>query len=253
MTRDTQALAHDYATRRDADWEAFVSATGPLPDYWARWEERSHGWRVPIEFLQPVGVEAPEVFAALDPLRARLERLPGVEVVPTEWLHVTWVRIGFLMASDVMWSQVETFYVNAAPRLRRVEPFTLTVGALSVADGERVYLGVDDGGAYREARRQAKLGVPKIAEAMRDDPAIGASGEDHFMPVVDIAYLTGEGDRAEIAEALSPFRDVTTGEVAVSHLKLGRVPIQPHRHYESIDIVAEIPMLGAAHRGGYHN
>ena len=36
-------------------------------------------------------------------------------------------------------------------------------------------------------------------------------------------------------------------------MKLARVPIQPHDHYLDLDVIAEIPLLGAQHRKGYHN
>lgn len=249
---DAQPVAADYRVRRERDWEAFVSADGELPDYWAAWEERSHGWRVPIDFLQPVGLEAPGTFEALNPLLARLREMPEVEVPPVAWLHLTWVRIGFLMAADLMWSQVETFYVNASPRIHRVHPFTLRLGGVSVADGERIYLGVDDGGSYREARQQAKLGVPKIYQVLRDDPNIEGN-VDRFMPVIDIGYFTGRGSRERVIEALEPYRESELGEVPVSHLKLARLPIQPHDHYADIDVIAEIPMYGDDYRKGYHN
>lgn len=250
---DTQAVAEAYAEQRERDWNAFVTASGPLPDFWALWEERSFGWRVPIEFLQPLGLESPDTFAGLEPVYEALRPLQEVDLVPVEWLHTTWVRVGYLMSTDVMWSQVESFYVNAAPRLRRIEPFTLTLRGISVGDGERIYLGVEDAGTYREARRLAKLGVPKVWEVLKQDPLIDAGGNDAFVPVVDIGYFTGKGDRARVVEALEPFRDLEVGSVDLTHLKLARLPILPHSHYEMIDVVAEIPMLGAAHRGGYHN
>jgi hypothetical protein len=253
VTADTEALAEAYAEARERDWNEFVNASGPLPDYWGLWEDRSHGWRVPIEFLQPLGLEAPDGFDALQPLLDVLEAMPEVDVVPREWLHSTWVRVGFLMSTDVMWSQVESFYVNAAPRLRRIEPFTVTLRGVSVGDGERIYVGIEDGGNYREARRQAKLGVPKVWEVMKMDPLIDAGGGDHFIPQLDIGYFTGKGDRARVIEALEPFRDLHVGDIDLTHMKLARLPIQPHSFYEPIDVVAEIPMLGAAHRGGYHN
>jgi hypothetical protein len=178
--------------------------------------------------------------------------MPEVEVFPTSWLHITWVRLGFLMSTDLMWSQVETFYVNASPRLHRVEPFSLRLGGISVADNERIYLGVDDGGSYREARRQAKLGVPKVYDVLRGDPDIEGD-VDSFMPVIDIGCFTGSSDRRRVIEVLERYRDVEAGEISVTHLKLGRVPIQPHDHYGDIDVVAEIPMYGEAYRKGYHN
>ncbi len=252
MTVDTEALSQAYAEQRERHWNDFVNASGPLPDYWTLWEERSHGWRVPIEFLQPIGLESPSVFEGLEPLLERLREMPEVDVIPTEWLHTTWVRVGFLMSTDVMWSQVESFYVNAAPRLRRIAPFDVTLRGVSVADGERIYLGVEDAGNYREARRLAKLGVPKVFEVLRDDPLITEEG-DTFVPTLDIGYFTGKGDRQRVIEALEPFRDLEVGTTPLTHTKLARLPILPYNHYETIDVVAEIPMLGEAHRGGYHN
>ncbi|MGE3961449.1 MAG: hypothetical protein AB7F65_07185 [Dehalococcoidia bacterium] len=250
---DVDTTAEAYAEQRERDWNSFVTGSGPLTDFWAAWEERSFGWRVPIEFLQPLGLESADTFANLEPVLDVLRGMPEVDIIPTEWLHATWVRVGFLMSTDIMWSQVESFYVNAAPRLRRIEPFTLTLKGLSVAGDERIYLGVEDAGIYREARRLAKLGVPKVWEVLKQDPLIDAGGNDAFVPVVDIAYFTGKGDRARVAAALEPFRDIEVGQVSLTHLKLARLPILPHSHYEMIDVVAEIPMLGAAHRGGYHN
>lgn len=252
MTTETNAIAAQYAEARERDWADFVGRRGPLPDYWGLWEERSFNWKVPVEYIQPLGLEAPAAFEPLQPLLDRLSAMPEVEVAPVSWLHLTWCRIGFLRAADIMWSQVESFYVNSAPRLRRIAPATLHLGGISVADGERIYLGVDDGGVYREARRQAKLGVPKVYEVMKDDPLVTPEG-DRYVPQVDIAYFTGKGSRERVVEALQEFRSLTVGEVALTHLKMARMPIQPHSHYEEIDVVAEMQMLGDAHRKGYHN
>lgn len=252
MTTDISAVAAEYAEARERDWADFLGRRGPLPDYWQRWEEHSFNWKVPIEYLQPVGLEAPAAFEALQPLFDRLASMEEVELVPVPWLHVTWRHIGFMRPADIIWSQVESFYVNSAPRLRRIPPTTLHLGGVSVAGDERVYLGVDDGAMYREARRQARLGVPKVSEVMKDDPLVTPDG-DRFIPQVDIAYFTGKGSRERVAEALEPFRDIVVGDIALTHLKMARVPIQPHSHYEEIDVVVEMPMLGAGHRKGYHN
>ena len=61
------------------------------------------------------------------------------------------------------------------------------------------------------------------------------------------------GNRARLVEFLEAHRDVDLGEFRPPHMKLARLPIQPHDHYGAIDVVAEIPLLGAAHRKGYHN
>ncbi len=248
----TSDVTTTYAEQRAQDWAAFVAVTGPPADYWAHWEEESFSWKFPVEFLQPLGTEAPALFDPLQPLLAELAELDEVDVPPVSWLHTTYVRVGFLRAVDILWSQVESFYVNAAPRLRRIEPFSLRLAGVSVADDERIYLGVDDGGNYREARRQIRLGVPVVHQKAKDDPLLTPEG-DRFIPTIDIGYLTGRGDRRRVIEVLERYRDFEVGEVPLTHMKMARLPIQPHDHYIDIDVIAEIPLLGADHRKGYHN
>ena len=73
------------------------------------------------------------------------------------------------------------------------------------------------------------------------------------MGINPLLLYFAQDDRAKVAAALEPFRDIEVGAIDLTHMKLARLPIQPHSYYEMIDVVAEIPMLGAAHRGGYHN
>ena len=224
----------------------------PIEGYWARWEQRSSGWKAAVEFLHPFGRDHAEAFAPLAPLFAALRALPGVEVVPVEFLHATWLHIGFLSADDVMWSQVDTFYVGAAPRLRRVEPRAVRLGGITLTDDGRVTLGVEDGGLFREARRQAALGVPRAEQALDADPAMSPAGDTYSL-TIDLAYLDGSASAESVSRAIEPYRDTRLSEVTPTHLMLARRSALPERHFDSLDIVAEVPMLGAQHRGGYHN
>ena len=245
------ASADEYRARRDRDWERLQGGRGALADFWQRYAERSHGWRQWIAFLQPLGRDHPGIFAALEPLRERLQRVDGVEVLPVEYLHATVVQIGWMMAADVMWSQVESFYVNAAPRIHRVAPFTLRLGGLSATE-ETLYLGADDGHALREVRRQIGLGVPKVSQVLRGaDPQVTPRG-DRFMPVVHLAHFSG-ADRLAVARAAGEFRDLELGEVDVTHIKMARMSPDPDIRTPEPDVVAEVGLLGPAYRTGYHN
>ncbi|MEE8422400.1 MAG: hypothetical protein V3S31_06445 [Dehalococcoidia bacterium] len=246
-TGDTTA----YAEQRARDWAEFEARSEPLADYWAAWEERSHGWRVPIQFLQPIGLDSPKFIEPLKPLLDALEALDEVGVIPVEWMHLTTVNVGFLMATDIMWSQVETFYVNASPRVRRIAPFDLKLGGVSVTE-DGVYLGVDDGLTIREVRRQLRLGVPKVHEVLREDPQVGGDS-DGYIPTVQLAHFTGAGERGRVLEALAPYREIEGGVLTQTHIKMARIPIQPTDHYSPIDVVAEIILFGEDYRKGYHN
>ncbi len=246
-----ESAAAEYRARRERDWEQLLAGSGPLPDFWERYAERSHGWRQWIAFVQPLGKERPDLFAPLEPLYERLRAAGGVEIPPVEYLHAAMVQIGYMMASDVMWSQVESFYVNAAPRIHRVAPFTLRLGGISATE-ETLYLGVDDGHALRGVRRQIGLGVPKVSQVLRaDDPQFTPRG-DRFMPVVHLAHFAG-GDRDAVARAVEGLRDIELGEVEVTHVKMARMSPDPDIRTPEPDVIAEIGLLGEGYRTGYHN
>lgn len=220
--------------------------------YWERWEQRSYGWKAAIEFLHPFGRDHAEAFAPLAPLFDDLRAIPGVEVPPVEWLHATWLHLGFLRADDIMWSQVETYYVSAAPRLRRIQPRPVRLGGIALTDDGRVTLGIEDGGLFREARRQAAIGAMKAREALQSDAAMTPDG-DTFAATIDLAHLGRTASEGAVAQAIEPYRDLVLPEVTPAHLMLARLAALPEQHYATLDIVAEVPMLGDQHRGGYHN
>ena len=237
----------EYAQDRALNWATFSASTAPLPDYWDRWVEYSHDWKIPIRFLQPVGVDAPNFIDPLRPLLDTLGQLEEVQVVPTAFMHMPTVDVGLLMATGIMWSQVESIYASAAPRLHRIEPFVLRVGGVSAFE-HSLYLGVDDGLVVREVRRQIRLGVPVVHERMRADPAAG-----EFIPHIKIAYFTGKGSRQNVADAVAPYLDAEAGEVRVDEIKMARVPVDPDHRFPDLDVIAEIRLYGDDYRKGYHS
>jgi hypothetical protein len=251
MTSDTRIDTAEYAARRAEDWAAFTAGSGPGADYWARWAETSHEWRNAIEFLQPIGLDYPNYLEQLQPLLDTLRGMEEVDIPPVEFTYLTVLRLGFMMSSDILWSQVESFYVNAAPRIHRIEPFSLRFRGVSARE-DGLYVGVEDNHVLREVRRQVKLGVMKAAEVMKTDPDVTPEG-DRYMPVVRFVHFTGRGDRRRIIEAVEPYLDADLGEFPVSHIKMGRVASDPDIHYPPMDVVAEIGLLGEEARKGYHN
>lgn len=254
-TEEAAALAErvaaaraEYAERRAQDWETFTASNDRLPDHWERWEAETHGWKQRVAFYQPVGTDYPEFLAPIETLLADLAAMEEIEIPPLASLYLNVVTIGHLMSTDVMWSQVETFYVNAAPRIHRVEPFTMRLRGISVTD-DGIYLGVEDGYALREARKQIGIGVGKVQQRLKDEDPDGTA----YMPQIAIGYFTGNGSRDRVVAALADHRDVDLGEHKVTHIKMGRVGAEPQIHYPPLDVVAEISLNGKNHRRGYHN
>jgi len=247
----TTDAAAEYAARRAEDWAAFTAKSGPGADRWAAWAELSYQWKNAVEFLQPVGLDYPSYLEPLQPLLERLGTMEEVDLPPAEFTHLTVLRLGFLMSSDILWSQTESFYVNAAPRIHRVQPFSIRIGGIS-AHEDVLYLGVDDGHQFREVRRQIRLGVMKAAEMLKSDPEWSPEA-DRYMPIVPFAYFTGRGDRARVIEAVEPYLNTELGEHPITKIKMGRVASDPDIHYPGMDVIAEIGLLGQEYRKGYHN
>jgi hypothetical protein len=136
--------------------------------------------------------------------------------------------------------------------LRRIPPFSIKLSGVSIDDKGVVYVGVDDSGFYRDARKQARNGVPKVYEVLRDSNEF-VDGRDIFIPKLAIGHLSGEGNRQNLRSLLEDWRTVEFTTIDLTHLQMARIPIMPHDHYAALDVVAQIEMRGENYREGYHN
>lgn len=239
--------ASEYAADRARNWDAFATSSAPLQSYRESWDRFSHGWKVPIEFCQPLGLDYPGLLEPLQPLIEELAKMEEVELIPEPHLYLTTVHVGFLKADDIMWSQVESIYVNAAPRLHRLDPFPLHLGGVSAFE-DSLYVGVDDGDVIKEIRRLVRLAVPVVYQKARDDSHWG-----DFVPFLRIAGFTGKGSRQRVVQAVAPYLDAKLGSHTVHQVKMARIPADPQQGWGELDVIAEIGLLGKAARQGYHN
>lgn len=241
MTRPAGGAAGEYALRRETDWSAFRAQSGPPGDYWATWAERSNGWRPAMLLLQPLGRDRPDLLEPLRPLLDALADVEGVELPPPSFVHLPTLVVGYLMSTDISFTDMENIAMQAAGRIQRLAPFTLRFSGISATE-ETLYLGVDDGYALREVRLAAAERAPRIAEALREEGE--AAGGQDFVPTVPFAYFMGGGDRARIAELVEPYRETVLGEHHASHIGLGRLLCEPQIRYPGPDVLVEIPLRG---------
>ncbi len=218
----------------------------PAIGHWDAWAERSLNWKPSVEFMYPFGRDHAAAFAPLEPLFAELGALRGVEVLPLDWMRTTWMLLGFVSALDLSWLDVETFHGKAAPRLRRVESRTVRLGGLDLTDDGRVVLRVEDGGLFREARKEAAFGLQRADDVLK---AQLTPDGDPYEPTIDIAYLDANASEGEVVQAIDPYRSLDLGEVRVQKLMLGRAVMQPQAHYAFLDIFIEIPIADSQRAG----
>ena len=219
----------------------------PTTGYWDAWGKQSYNWKPCIELLYAFGRDHAAMFAPVEPLFTDLGALRGVEVPPLDWMRLTWLRVGFVAPMALSSIEVETFHEAVGQRLRRLEARTVRLGGIELIDN-RVVLRVDDGGLFRDARREAARGLRQADEALAADPEMTSDG-DNYMAGIDIAYLDANASEGEVIQAIDPYRAVDLGEVTVAKLMLARMIAQPEAHFAYIDIFAEILMAQSQRAG----
>jgi hypothetical protein len=101
-----------------------------LRDHWW-WRP---GWRTGRRFFtfHVTFADQPEVQALVASARARLAGLPGLDLVPAQWLHLTMQGIGF--SDEVAVDDLAKIIAAAREYLSVVPPVTVMIGPVAVAD-----------------------------------------------------------------------------------------------------------------------
>jgi 2'-5' RNA ligase len=183
-----------------------------LRDHWW-WRP---GWRPGRRFFtfHVTFDDQPEVQSLAASARAMLAALPGLDLVPAQWLHLTMQGIGF--SDEVADEDLAKIIETAHARLAAVPPVTVRIGPAVVAD-EGIACWVGPTGALdpvRDAVRGALgdlWGTDRVPEAAR------------WAPHVSVAYASADGAGDQFEAALDGLRDVAEATVrAVDLIRLGR-------------------------------
>jgi hypothetical protein len=91
--------------------------------------------------------------------QARLAGLPGLDLVPVEWLHLTVQTIGF--ADEVGPGDAERIVAAVRGRCAALAPLRLTLGP-AVLQAEGVWLPVAPQAAVRRVRAAVRAGIAEV-------------------------------------------------------------------------------------------
>jgi hypothetical protein len=185
---------------------------------------RMYYWHV--TFPRAPGVQA---FAAT--ARRRLAGLPGMDLVPGRWLHMTTQVIGF--TDEVSDGDLAAITEAAQSRLARVAPPTVTIGpAYLVSEGVVCDAGPAD--ALRPLRQAVRGAIGDVWGDAR------VPGRDEWWPHVSLGYASAAGPAGPFEAALDGFTDVASHTVAaIALLRLGR-----DHHLWEWDLCATLPLGG---------
>lgn len=161
------------------------------------------GWRVGRRFYtwhltfddQTVSAGHEALRQVVSDYQAQLTKLPGLDLVPPEWLHLTMQGLGFV--DEVSEEDVREIVTAVRARCAPLEPLTLTLGP-AVLDPEAVMLQVAPSEPVARLRSEVRAG---IADVWGVDHV--PESADGFTPHVSLAYANTDGPAAPYAELLS--------------------------------------------------
>jgi hypothetical protein len=193
------------------------------------------GWRVGRRYytIHATFAGAPSVQALAAKSRGLLAGLPGLDLIPGQWLHLTMQGIGF--ADEVDDADLSAIITTAKVRLAVVPPVSVTIGPPVVA-GEGVTCWASPPRALDSVRDAVRAGIADVWGPERVPEAAQWSAH------VSVAYASADGPGEPIEAALGGVSDVAEATIeAVDLIRLGR----DNRVYEW-ETIASLP-LGLPH------
>jgi 2'-5' RNA ligase len=164
--------------------------------------------------------------------QARLAGLPGLDLVPADWLHLTLQPVGF--ADEVAAGDAERIVVAVRRRCATLAPPRLTLGPAQL-QAEGVWLPAAPTATVGRVRAAVRAGIAEVwgAARARVPEAAGA-----FTPHVSLAYSDTDGPDAPFAAALAATapRSATVELTAIQAISLGR-----DAHLYRWEILATVP------------
>jgi 2'-5' RNA ligase len=146
----------------------------------------------------------------------KLADLPGLDLVPEQWLHLTTFAVGY--ADEVSQASLDVMARAAGQALATVAPIPVTLGRV-VYHPEAVVLAVEPPGALQPV-------LDAVAAATRAAGYEGRTSTDPWLPHVTVAYSHDTGPAAPVIAALGrrlPRTEITITSVSlVAQSQVGR-------------------------------
>jgi 2'-5' RNA ligase len=154
------------------------------------------GWHVGRTFFtwHLTFADAADVHRLAAAYQPRL-RMPGLDIIPARWLHLTMQGIGF--TDEVPSGDVDKIVVAAERRCREIQPFAVTLGP-AVVDPEVVRLEVTPAAPVARLRAALRAAIADVWSADGvPEPAEG------FHPHLSLAYSNSDGPAQPVITAVA--------------------------------------------------
>jgi 2'-5' RNA ligase len=152
--------------------------------------------------------DQPTVHELVAAAQRKLAGLPGLDLVPLQWLHLTTLVTGF--ADEVPTQAVDTMVTTAQQLLAAEDPIRVSLGRVFYHP-EAVVLLVEPADALQPVLSAVQIATREAGSGGHSDP-------DPWRPHISIAYSNGSGPAAPVIEALGlrvPPTEITIGSVSL--------------------------------------
>lgn len=137
--------------------------------------------------------------------------IPGLDVIPTRWLHLTMQGVGF--TDEVTAAEADAIAEAAGRHLAELEPFEVVLHP-TVIEPEVVRLDVEPAARVAAVRSAVRAGIADVWGADRvPEPEVG------FIPHVSLAYSSAKGPTDAIVRAVRSV-EVAPARTTISHADL---------------------------------
>ena len=166
--------------------------------------------------------------------RRRLAGLPGLDLVPDEWLHLTVQEVGF--SDEVTDGELTAIIAAAREGLAALAPATVAIGAPRPA-GEGILCRVAPASALVPAREVVRAAIGSVRGTER---VLDSAEWARWTPHVSLAYANADGPAEPFEAALDGLTDEATITVgAIDLIRFGR-----DRHMYEWETIARLPLGG---------
>jgi 2'-5' RNA ligase len=165
-----------------------------------------------------------------------LENLPGLDLIPPEWLHITMQGIGF--TDEINTAELHSLADALTQELSSIDPPTVAFRYLTVHP-EAIYLKAHPAEALYPLRTRMYRAVASVLGA--NNSTENMPGPRQFVPHVSIAYVSADGETQPIAEAL---KTAVTAPVTATFRKASLLEF--HRDHGMYEWTSAMPIaIGA--------
>jgi 2'-5' RNA ligase len=174
----------------------------------------------------------PRLHDLVSSYQAALAPLPGLDLIPAPWLHLTMQGIAF--TDEVSAQEIADIAEAARKRLATQQPVSLSVGP-ALVDPEAILLQVSPDGGLDAVRASIRAAIADVRGAAR------VPESEHWTPHISVAYSNSDGPAAPYAEALNTIMRVPA-DLTVSAVHL--IELSRDTHLYQWTTKAEVLLAG---------